>query len=213
MTRRYDMRRRSRGAALTRSAIVDAAYALLDAKEASGLTLDEVARAAGVSRATIYNQFASRRELLATVFEDVGRRIRYDRVQRAEALADPRHALLAMLRELGRAWSVRPRVRRRILALGVIDPEIGDVNDRYERYRRATMAAFASRLAEAGLLGHGLTASDAAGILAALTSPQFFDVLRAGRTVRVATETLVHIASTSLGITLDQEHGHGRAPR
>jgi TetR/AcrR family transcriptional repressor of mexJK operon len=205
MTRRYDMRQRALDAERTGRAIVDAAHALLDAEKASGLTLDEVARKAGVSRATVYNRFGSRPELLAAVFEDQGRRIGYDRVQKAQAHPDARQALAGMLRELARAWAVNPRALRRVQALAVIDPEIGAVVERYEGYRRAEMAAFARRLDQAGLLGAGVTAAEAAAYLALVTGPQAFHQLLAGGSQRTAARRLTALAFAALGISPEPE--------
>ncbi|MCI0451252.1 MAG: TetR/AcrR family transcriptional regulator [Candidatus Latescibacteria bacterium] len=200
MARRYDMRTRLRQVEATRAEIVAAAHALLDGDKSHSLTLDEVARAAGVSRATVYNQFGSRRQLLAAVFEDQGRLIRYDRVQAAMALPDPRAALAEGLRELARAWSSRPKAIRRVLALAVVDPEIAELVARYERYRRAEIAALAGRLDDAGLLGHGVSTSEAAAILGALTGFSVFDALAFESGKRAALQRLVHTVFSSLGV-------------
>ena len=61
MSRRYDMSRRGAEAAATRERILDAAHRLLGRMDAGGLSLEEVARTAGVSRATLYKRVGSRR--------------------------------------------------------------------------------------------------------------------------------------------------------
>ena len=65
------MRLRRITAAQTRTAILDAVHALLAASDAGRLTLDEVARKAGVTRATVYNQFGSRQALLTSISHDL----------------------------------------------------------------------------------------------------------------------------------------------
>ncbi len=198
MVRRYDMRTRLQHVETTRAEIIAAAHTLLEGDDPHRLTLDEVARAAGVSRATVYNQFGSRPHLLAAVFEDQGRLIRYDRVQAAMTLPDPRDALAATMRELARAWSSRSKAIRRVLALAVVDPEIGDIVHRYERYRRSEMATLADRLDAAGLLR--VSRSDAAAILGVVTGFDMFDALSFDASKRAASERLVRIAFASLGL-------------
>jgi AcrR family transcriptional regulator len=189
---------RAAHAAATRVEIVQAAHRLLDAPQATTLSLDEVARAAGVTRATLYNHFGSRSALLSAVFEDQGRLIGYDSVRAAQELADPREALTSMLRELGRAWALKRVAIRRTLALAVLDPEVETLVMRYETYRRGDVSSLAQRLSKAGLLARGVSLSDAAGILGALTSFQFFDILCLLEPPNVATKRLVQIAGSAL---------------
>jgi AcrR family transcriptional regulator len=206
VTRRYDLRRRAEQAAATRASIIAAAHALLDNLEAPQLTLDEVARAAGVSRATVYNQFGSRRALLAAVFEDLGRIIQYDRVQNAQVLEDPLEAVQATIREACHCWSSSPVAIRRILAFGAFDPEIDELNSRYERYRRVQMRTLAERLHSAGFITSGVTLDDAAAILSSLTNPHSFVLLSSETSTHAAAERLVHMAVASLGLQLKKEN-------
>lgn len=69
--RRYDSPNRDAAAEETRRRIVTAAGELLAGpKGFAGMSLEAVAKAAGVSRLTIYNQFGTRRGLLEAVFDD-----------------------------------------------------------------------------------------------------------------------------------------------
>ncbi len=199
VTRSYDMGRRGVAAAQTRAAIIEAVHGLLEAPDASRLTLEEVARAAGITRATVYNQFGSRRALLTAAFGDQGRLVRYDRVIAATALGDPREALHATLREVCRAWETIPQAIRRVLALAVLDPEIGEVVDRYERARRAQMAALARRLAAP------VGAEDGAAILGALTNPLAYYQFRADAGAQLAARRLEHATMTALGLEQEPE--------
>lgn len=193
---------RATHAAATRVDIIAAAHRLLDEPRGSALSLDEVARAAGVTRVTLYNHFGSRSALLAAIFEDQGRVIGYERVRAAQALPDPREALTSTLRELGRAWSAKRTALRRTLALAVLDPEVEQLVMRYERYRRADMAELAQRLARATLLGHGLSGDEAAALLGTLTGFQFFDTLTLLDTSpALATRRLIHLVTTALGVS------------
>ena len=72
--RRYVSPVRSAAAAAKRERIVAAAARLLREKvNIAAFTLDAVAKAAGVARLTVYNQFGSRRGLLEAVFDERAR--------------------------------------------------------------------------------------------------------------------------------------------
>jgi AcrR family transcriptional regulator len=205
MVRRYDMQRRGRAAADTHARIIDAAHGLLNQRDGSALTLQEVADAAGVSRATVYKSVGSRRDLLAAVFEDQGRLIDYGRVRAAARLQDPAQAVIATVRESCRAWSVIPEAIRKTLALAVIDPEIGELVERYEAYRRAEIVELARRALRAGVMRPGLGMKDAAAALTLLTSFPAFDHLRVEHDTSAATSQLVRLAIASLGLNPGEE--------
>lgn len=205
MARRYDMRRRGSEAADTRARIIAAAHRLLNQQDGTALTLQEVADAAGVSRATVYNSVGARRDLLAAVFEDQGRLIGFDRVLAATKLDDPAQAILATVREGCRAWSVMPDAIRKTLALAVTDPEIGELVRQYERYRRGEMSALGRRALRAGVIREPRNAKYAAATLALVTSFQTFDQLRTEHSTAAATKHLLRIATTSLGINVNEE--------
>lgn len=207
MARTYDMRTRGPAAADTRAAILKAAHGLLNRQGASALALHEVAAAAGVSRATIYKSVGSRRELLAAVFEDQGRLIEFDRVLEASRLADPVSAVVATVKESCRAWAIIPQAIRKTLALAVVDAEVGELVQKYERYRYAEIEALARRAHRAGVLRKGLSLEDAAATLALLTGFPAFDHLPIKHDSRRATRHLVRLVTMSLGIAVDRESG------
>src|SRR5215831_12357742 len=70
--RLYRSSRRTVTAERTRARLLKAASAMLAAPD--GISLDAVARRAGVTRLTVYNQFGSRRALLEAVFDDMAER-------------------------------------------------------------------------------------------------------------------------------------------
>ena len=171
--------------------------------------MEEVSKAAGVTRATVYNKFGSRRSLLAAVFEDVGRVIHYERVQAAQALENPIQAVEMTIREACRCWSSSRVAIRRILALGILDPEIDELNTRYEGYRRAEIGALAVRLNDTQLLGPGVSLDDASAILGALTGPYAFEQLSGTSDPDTAADRLVSMATSSLGLhTSREKHIH-----
>jgi AcrR family transcriptional regulator len=207
MGRRYDMRTRARAAAGTRAAIVAAAHRLLNHRDGTALTLEEVAVAAGVSRATVYKSVGSRTRLLAAVFEDQGRLIGFERVLAAMQIDNPAHAVIATVRESCRAWSVMPEAIRKTLALAALDAEIGQLVRNYERERRARLAALARRWCRTRATARPRV-SDAAAMLALLTNFTTFDQLRMQHDITRSTDLLVHMAKAALGIG---QSAHGRS--
>ncbi|MGH7469331.1 MAG: TetR/AcrR family transcriptional regulator [Longimicrobiales bacterium] len=201
MARSYDMRRRERAAADTRARILEAAHGLLNRSESTGLTVQEVAAAAGVSRQTIYKSVGSRRELLSALFEDQGRQVEYERVLAASGLADAAEAVIAVVRESCRSWSLMPEALRKTLALAVMDREIRELVQQYERYRRAEMRLLAKRAHQAGVLRADLSVEEAGATLALLTGFPVFDELCLEFDARRATEHLVRTVRSALGIT------------
>src|ERR1700737_5433233 len=85
---------RAAGAAEKRDRVIAAAARSLreDASIAS-FSLDSVAKAAGVTRLTVYNQFGSRRGLLEAVFDEIARQGGLSRIEEAMAMPDPGMAL------------------------------------------------------------------------------------------------------------------------
>lgn len=199
-TRPYDSSRRVAASEVTRRGIIEAVHRMLGGSQAPRLSLEDVAAESGVTRPTLYNLFGSRRGLLVSVMEDLGRAIRYDRVQAAQQLADPRRALHETIREACACWSSGRDAIRRILAIGALDHEIADLNARFESYRRAECAALATRLIEAGLVGAGITRLDAEVMLGAMTGPQAFALLGGDDDPAAACARLTRTVFASLGI-------------
>lgn len=193
------MRARAESAARTRVAILAGAHRLLSQRDATALTLQQVAAAAGVSRATIYKRIGTRVDLLRAVFEDQGRLIGFERVLAAMRLPDPAAAVVSTIRESCRAWSVMPDAIRKTLALAALDPQIAKLVRGYERRRRARLAELAKRLPPSGASG-----GDSASTLALLTSFPVYDQLRFDHDHRWTTDVLVRTATASLALTGDR---------
>ena len=73
--RRYRSELRDAAVDVTRTRIMQASRRLLTGgKDLPAFSLDAVAREAGVTRLTVYNQFESKRGLLEAVFDDIAER-------------------------------------------------------------------------------------------------------------------------------------------
>src|SRR5260370_22502296 len=93
-TRAYVSSVRMAAAAAKRDRVIKAAARSLreDASIAT-FSLDAVAKAAGVTRLTVYHQFGSRRGLLEAVFDEIARQGGLAQIPEAMAMPDPRAAL------------------------------------------------------------------------------------------------------------------------
>src|SRR5438128_8280396 len=102
---------RSAAAAEKRDRVIDAAAKLLrEDASIAGFSLDTVARAAGVTRLTVYNQFGSRRGLLEAVFDDIARKGGLSGIADAMAMADPPAALDRLIEIFCAFWSRDPAI-------------------------------------------------------------------------------------------------------
>ena len=123
-TRSYVSSVRTAAAAAKRDRVIEAAArSLREDASIAGFSLDAVAKAAGVTRLTVYHQFGSRRGLLEAVFDDIARRGGLNEIAGAMA-TDPEFAQALGERNerrrkafkvlVGRiaAKSVSPRARR-----------------------------------------------------------------------------------------------------
>ena len=80
MTRAYEQKARAEAAAETRRGILDAVIDRLRKAPAKRVSLDAVAKKAGVSRSTVYLIFGSRSGLFDAVAEEVFDRAGYPRL-------------------------------------------------------------------------------------------------------------------------------------
>jgi AcrR family transcriptional regulator len=117
---------RASAAAETRERIIAAGARLLR-KDASiaNFSLDVVAKAAGVTRLTVYNQFGSRRGLLEAVFDDIARQGGLFELADVMALPDPRAALDRVVAIFCTFWAHDPAIGGLNQAIAT-DPEFGN---------------------------------------------------------------------------------------
>src|SRR6266478_332203 len=180
-TRPYTSSVRAAAAAAKRDRVIDAAAQSLreDASIAS-FSLEAVAKAAGVTRLTVYHQFGSRRGLLEAVFDEIARQGGLTEIADAMAVPDP-HAALDRLVEIFCAfWNRDPAVGRLHEAMAT-DPEFAlALLERNER-RRKTFTALVKRAA--GKSASARAQQDAVDMIFALTSFAMFAMLSGDRPV------------------------------
>src|SRR5258705_10148095 len=128
---------RSEAAAEKRDRVIEAAAKLLrEDASIAGFSLDTVAKAAGVTRLTVYNQFGSRRGLLEAVFDDIARQGGLQGLGDAMAMPDPCAALDRVVEIFCTFWNRDPAVGRLHEAMAT-DPEFAQaLIERNERRRK-----------------------------------------------------------------------------
>ena len=200
-TRKYEQRLRATAAEETRRRILDAVYERLRAAPAERISVDRVARMAGVARSTVYLVFGSRAGLFDALGDDLLRRAAYERLLAAVAHPDARETLRAGFRAGVDMFAEDRDVVRALHSMAALDEEaVGGAIRRIEEERTRGMARLARRLGEQGALRPDVTVDDAAHVLWLLTSFDAFDQLYAGRglSAEETTRLLVEAAERSL---------------
>jgi AcrR family transcriptional regulator len=132
--------RRRMPAPLRREAILAAAEEVFARRGYHGAALEDIAQAAGISKALIYEHFASKRELHASLVNTYVEEI-FQRLQASAATDRPGEerlrggidAFLSFVEEHREAW--------RALFRDAADPEVGDVIERVQAQATAVIAA------------------------------------------------------------------------
>lgn len=176
--RRYEQRLRAEAAEQTRRRILDAVYERLREAPSQRVSVDRVARMAGVARSTVYLIFGSRAGLFEALADDLLRRTPYERLVEAAAHPDARESLRSGFRAATEMFAADRDVARALYSMAQLDEEaVGDAVRRAEEERARGMARLARRLAEQDALRPGVSAAAAADLLWVLTSFEGFDLL------------------------------------
>jgi len=175
--RPYRSSRRTVTAERTRARLLKAASEMLAAPDR--ISLDAVAKRAGVTRLTVYNQFGSRRALLEAVFDDMAERGGLHRIREAMAKTDPQAALQQIVLIFCDFWSIHRGALWRLHAASATDPEFGESLRARNQRRRHLLSVLVDRMIEGGAKRPEV-AIELIDVLFALTSVAFFWELTAG---------------------------------
>lgn len=185
--RAYRSVRRAEATDETRARILSAARRLLrGGRRLPAFSLEAVAKQAGVTRLTVYNQFGSKQGLLEAVFDDMARESRLMQDMPAVfALPDSNAALRRFVSVMCRFWDFHRRALPRFDALTRLDDEVAaSLKARKER-RRVALATLVQRL------GPRRDAAELVDLLYALTGFEMFDALSVhGRDAAVVEELM-----------------------
>src|SRR5579863_5630502 len=121
--REYRLGRRQAQAEKTRARLLAAARRILMTRQGlATFGLESVAKRAGVSRLTVYNQFGSRVGLLEALYDDIARRARIaERLGAAFRSPDPQTALHGAVAAFVEFWRGERTVIRRLRSMAVLD--------------------------------------------------------------------------------------------
>jgi AcrR family transcriptional regulator len=199
--RTYRARGRTTKGDETRRKITTAVAELMAEGTFHESTVEQVADRAGVARATLYQHFRSRLELVDAICE------RFDEnpalltirkvVELADADADA--ALAETIASAVRFWSSEDPILSQLYGVVAIDPAAQALVDRQRADRRGEMTRLVRQLERAGRLRRDLTEAHALSLLMVLTSYETFCELRlAGSADRRLVDTLQQTARTLL---------------
>ena len=179
--RPYNLGRRAESIERTRERILAATRDLLVRDGSRSTSLDEIARAADVARATVYYQFGSKVGLLEALVADIERRAGQAAVLEAVEVEDPGDAVRQAFLAGCRFWAAEHPLIRTLTGLAAVDGDIERVVADVQQHRLPLLTGLVERLGDAGYLSPALPSGRALDILWMLSSFEAFDQLFAGR--------------------------------
>jgi AcrR family transcriptional regulator len=195
----YRTRRRSTRSEQTRERIMSAVRELLAEGSFHELPVEEVAERAGISRATLYQHFRSRVDLIDSICDTFDANPALRELRDAVELRDAEAALAETIALAMRFWASEDPVLAEIYGVEAIDSAARDLVQRQRNDRHGEMKRLARNLRSARRLAPGITERSAVELLMVLSSYETFRELRlAGLSERQLTETLQKSARTLL---------------
>jgi AcrR family transcriptional regulator len=179
ISRAYKQKRRAESTARTRAQIMDAVGRLLEQGTFHEASVEEIARFAGVARATLYQHFGSRLGLVEAICASFSENPLMVAIQASPDAPDPREALTQMIGQGIRFWDSEESLHRHLYGLAEIDEAAAEFVERQTTDRRSVVERIARRLIEAGALRDGVSEAQARATLLVLTSFHTFKELRA----------------------------------
>jgi AcrR family transcriptional regulator len=149
--RAYRTRRRPERTERTRERIMSAVHELLADGVFHDCTVEEVAAHAGVSRATLYQHFRSRLELVDAICDTLAVNPALLAIRESIGLPDLEEALDETLANTVRFWSSEDRVLSQLYGVVAVDPAAQAFVDRQREDRQGEIARLARRLKRRGV--------------------------------------------------------------
>lgn len=185
-TRPYRSEARAASADETRTNIIKSARRLLaGGKGVPKFSVDAVARDAGITRLTIYNQFTSKQGLLEAVFDDMAQQGGLHELASVFTELDMKKALRRFVSIFCNFWSMHGKVMPKFSAVAKLDAEIAlSLKQRTERRRKA-LSVLTNRFADIQ------NKNDFVDVVFALTSFEMFEALSESHRSNAAAEALI----------------------
>jgi len=179
MPRVYRTRPRADRSQATRERITEAVRELLAEGTFHESTVEEVADRAGVARATLYQHFRSRLELIDAICETFDANPALIRLRELVALPDADEALAETIASTLRFWSSEDPILRQLYGVAAVDPAAQALVDRQRADRRSEYERVTRNLKASGRLRAGVTPQRALNVLMVLGSYDTYRELRA----------------------------------
>jgi AcrR family transcriptional regulator len=190
-TRAYRTRRRQKRSEGTRERIMSAVRELLAEGTFHESTVEEVADRAGIARATLYQHFGSRLDLVDAICDGFALNPALLELRETVELPDAGGALAETIANAIRFWSSEDPILSQLYGVMAIDPAAQDLVDRQRADRRGELTRLARNMRESGRLRRGMSERQALALLLVLTSYESFRELReAGLSDPQLTKTL-----------------------
>jgi AcrR family transcriptional regulator len=177
-SRRYASTRGSASSARTIERVLDAAASLVAEDAFHTATMDDLARRAGVARATVFSRFGTKLGVLEALSLRCAGGPEMRALREAQAVEDPVAAVEALLVAGCDLWEKEGYIMVQLKAIVVLEPAASAIIDEQYDDQRRGMEALARGLHQAGRLREGWPVARAAAALHALTSVETFTLLR-----------------------------------
>jgi AcrR family transcriptional regulator len=174
----YRPRGRTQRSRDTRAKIMEATRELLDKGEFHETSVEDVAELAGVSRATVYQHFPSRLDLVDAICDTFAENPALLALRDTVALPDAGEALDETIANTVHFWSSEDPVLRQLYGATAIDPAARDLVERQLSDRRGEMQRLVRHLDESGVLRSGVDRRAALAHLLLLTGYGTYGELR-----------------------------------
>jgi AcrR family transcriptional regulator len=191
-------RRRTRPESVNR--VLEAAERLIRDDAFHTATMDELAAAAGVSRATVFNRFGSKLGVLQALFARAMEGPQVDAIREAMQIEDPVAALEAAIGASCAVWDVEGYIHEQLQAIVVLEPDASALIEEQKQDQRADLQKLVRRLSKSGRLRPGMGEPRALATLHTLTSLETFLWLRReyGLSLRQTRDTITALARSVL---------------
>ncbi len=196
--RTYQSPKREAARDETRARIVQAAARVLGRQGWETFSLEAVARAAGVTRLTLYNQFGGRRALLEAVFDAQATSGGLGAIADAMQMDDPHAALERVVGVFCRFWSGSAPMHG-LIAATMADPELAEAISQRNERRRQLLSVLVAKMVDRSDVARG-RAAELVDTLFALTSYSFYSELAASRLPPAKVcSTIAELSSAAVG--------------
>ncbi len=176
-SRRYKLGKRAQTAAANRAKVIASARTLFGSVGFQGVTMNAVARHAGVGRTTVFEQFRSKTALFLAVADEM-REQAFARQFVACAMDGVEARLQAALHGASELWSAELPLFHRLDGMAQLEPTSSQGADADVERRRAKAALLARDLVAAGRVRDGVRETQVADAIGLLSSFAAFSVMQ-----------------------------------